>query len=137
MAKYVLCDLQIAKHLKNLEAESLIKHCLRDSVVDFFFTFPPVCLFATFPHVSAGAMLPQGGAGALRCHEAIRQSGGTDGTWQIHREPCVLVYGSCGQFLVEHPASYAEQIWKLLVFVFILFITSSLKILPKVSLLRK
>lgn len=62
--------------------------------------------FVPFPTFSAGAMLPEGGAGALRCHEAIRQSGGTDGTRQIHREPCVLVCGQRGQ----HPAGYAEEI---------------------------
>lgn len=36
-------------------------------------------------------MLPEGSAGALRRHEAIRQSDGTDGARQIHRESRVLV----------------------------------------------
>lgn len=83
-------------------------------------------VFVPLPTFSAGAMLPEGGAGALRCHETIRQSGGTDGTRQIHREPCVLVCGRRGKHRLEpHPA---EEIWKPRHFLFILFNTSSLEI---------
>lgn len=56
-------------------------------------------------------MLPEGSAGALRGHEAFRQSGGTDGTRQIHRESRVLVYGQHDQNLLHwHPAGSALKI---------------------------
>lgn len=105
--------MQLRGNLQKPKAESLIKRTQSDSAVDFSHRFPPVIfvVFVPFPTFSAGAMLPEGGAGALRCHEALRQSGGTDGTRQIHREPCVLVCGQHGQRLLEqHPAGYAEDI---------------------------
>lgn len=56
-------------------------------------------------------MLPKGSAGALRGHEALRQSGGTDGTRQIHRESCVLVCGQRDQNLLRwHPAGSAGDV---------------------------
>lgn len=91
-------------------------------------------LLYLFVPFSAGAMLPEGGAGALRRHEAIRQGGGTHGTRQIHREPCLLVCGQRGQQLLYHhdPLHLVDMLKKSVefLFAFILFNTSSLYILP-------
>lgn len=56
-------------------------------------------------------MLPEGSAGALRGHEALRQSGGTDGTRQIHRESRLLVCGQRDQDSLHwHPAGSAGDV---------------------------